>query len=157
MGSGAPRELSTGPGPLKDLPEELSNKLEEALKRYEQKDPEFKTSREDEAHQQLSKAWNTRCSEIVEQLRSIGQVVVNQHQVLCDMSQEGAGVGASPWIEEAGLKFGRMNIRLRAGTGEVYAEADQKTLIEAPNMDAADYEWLEKAVVTWLIHSATTK
>lgn len=157
MGSGAPRELAKETGPLKDLDEELSKRLEAALKQYEQRDPEFKTSREDEAHQQLSKAWNTRCNDIVEELRAIGKVIVNQHQVLLDMSQEGAGVGASPWIEEAGLKFPRMNIRLKPATGEVVAECEQRPLLKAANMEAADYDWLEKAVVTWLVHSATNK
>ncbi|MEZ4318374.1 MAG: hypothetical protein R3F61_12760 [Myxococcota bacterium] len=155
MGHGAPRELAGDDLPLKELSNEDAERLEAALQVFEQGDPSFKSSREDERHQQMSKAWNVRTGEIVEDLRQISKVIVASHQVLLDMSQDGAGVGATPWIEEGGLKFERMHIRLK--NGPVHAEVGSHTVATAKNMKAVTYDWLEKAVVEWLIYVASKR
>ncbi|MCB9679010.1 MAG: hypothetical protein H6737_28170 [Alphaproteobacteria bacterium] len=152
MGHGAPRELGGDLGPRKLLEPDDSQALEQALKKYEAGDPAFATSREDERLQQMSKLWVNRCNEIVEDLRSIGKAIVEQHQVLLDTSQDGAGLGATPWIEEAGFKFERLHFRLR--NGPVIAETGMTKIAEVAHMKDATYEWLEKAVVKWLIHEA---
>jgi len=155
MGHGPARELSSGPAKKKDIDPEDSRRLEEAFRKFEATDPQFKSSREDEKHQQTSKAWTARSVEIVEDLRAVGMAVVGAHQVLLDMGQDGAGVGIAPWIEEAGLKFDRLWFRLKGQ--QVIAEVNGTQLAQADNMDAVTYEWLEKATIEWLIHSATTK
>ena len=155
MGHGPARELSSGPAGHKEIDPEDSRRLEEAFLKFEAGDPQFKSAREDEKHQQTSKAWTARTVDIVENLRAIGLAVVSAHQVLLDMGQDGAGVGIVPWIEEAGLKFDRLQFRLKGQ--EVIAESNGIQLAHADNMDAVTYEWLEKAIVEWLIHSANSK
>lgn len=155
LGHGASRELGGDDAPLKDLPGDLAERLEVALKRLDQIDPEFGQSRVDERHQQLSGAWNDRCLQIVADLRQIGLVIVSTHQVLTDMSQDGAGIGATPWIEEGGMKLDRLCIRNHSGP--VRAECGETIILEAASLEEVDYDWLERAVVEWIIFSVGNK
>lgn len=156
MGHGAPRTLSSDDDrPIEPLTGELATRVERAFTILEAKDEDFKQNREDERHQQLSKAWNNRCGEIVEELRHLGRVIVSEHQVLCDCGQEGAGVTTAPFLEEAMGRFPKLQIRLK-GTN-VVAECDGHELHKAENMAAVDYPWLERAATEWIVWAITNR
>ena len=149
MGHGAARELSTGDRPIEPIDPALADRLESALKKLDAKDPEFASNRADERHQQNAKAWTNVCIDVVEELRHVGKTIVAQHQILCDCGQEGAGVSTTPFIEEAGQRFPRLEFKLK-GSG-VVAQCDGVALGEVAHMDHIDYPWLERMAVEWLV------
>ena len=153
MGHGAPRTLS-GKTELIPINEELSAKLSAALKTFDSIDEDFKTSREDELRQQVSKAWTAQAEGIVNDLRQISLSIVESHQILCDMGQEGAGAGIRPWIEESGFRLPKMEIVLNGQ--QVSAKVGDHTL-RSTHMNSVDYQWLEEAVVEWMIYSVEQK
>lgn len=155
MGHGAPRELATQQGPLTDLPDELAQRLEGALQKLDSLEPEFGQSRQDERHQQLSGAWMAKSNEIVEHLRTIGKVIVGSHQILTDMAQDGAGISATPWMEEGSNRLERLIIRNLSGP--VRAETSKGVVLEAASMEDVDYAWLERAVVEWIVQDIETR
>lgn len=155
MGHGAARELAGPDGPLKEIPAELSAKLKAALEKMDKHDPEFASTREDERHQQTSKAWTARAGEIVEELRAVCKAMVSEHQILCDTGMEGAGVGIRPYVEDTSNRFDKLEYKLEGI--EVQATCTGTVLATAPNMDAVDYDFLERATVEWLVWSVGQK
>ncbi len=149
MGSGPARELSTGSGPVKPLPEELAAKVERALQKLDSIDEGFKERRVDELYTQNVKAWNKSCKQLDGHLRELAKALINGHQLSLDIGSDGGGASTKPWLEETSLTFDRLYFKLVDGT-EVHATYQDETFLKGGVEDAVRYEWVELAVAKWI-------
>ncbi|MBX2801733.1 MAG: hypothetical protein KTR31_28905 [Myxococcales bacterium] len=151
MGLGAPRENQQPDKPLKPLTPETSRRLGEALQHFDQLHPDFKQGRDDERDAQRAKIWNRTCKEMDGHLRQVAKVLINSHQLNLDMGSDGGGRGTKPWIEETSSRFDRLYFRLEGDT--VIASFGQDQEVGRGTIDGITYDWIEQAVVEWVIRS----
>ncbi len=154
MGGGAPRELSKT-FTKRNLNPEYKKRLAVALDKLDSLCPAFKQSREDEAYSQLQKAWMDVNIILVEHLREVGHVMLEELQLALETGSDGGGVSATPWCEEATLSIPRLEFKLV--DGKVHAVCDGATLARGPVTRDLPYEWVEKVVVKWVLHAVKQK
>lgn len=150
MGHGAPRELEQNDEPERSLDPAVHAELSRALDKMDRSNPAFKASRDEERGAQIVKLWNRTCKEIDAHLRALARVLINSHQLSLDMGSDGGGRGTKPWLEETSMAFDRLVFRLEDGT--VLATTGDRVLTRG-SIDDVSYEWIEAAVVAWVVSS----
>ena len=149
MGHGAARELEKDTGPLKPLPDDLSEKVGSALEILDKIDAGFKERRDDELYTQNVKKWGNVARGMDAHLRSLCKVLIEGHQLSLDIGSDGGGASTKPWLEETSMVFERLYFKLVDGT-EVHATYEDETFMKGSTDDATNYDWVEKVVVKWI-------
>lgn len=155
MGVGAGRPIEGDEEDGRPLSPQLGAAMERALARLENANDGFRTAREDERNSQMVKRWNRMCREIDGHLRAISSVLIHSHQLSLDMGSEGVGRNIRPWLEETTHALDRLTIKLDPND-EVVATVGEIELLRG-ELDRVSYEWVEEAVVNWVLTSVDLK
>jgi hypothetical protein len=155
MGHGASRELA-GKQELRVLPEGLSKAVAQALTKMDESDEEFKKSRVDERYSQISMLWSNIGVDMAGHLRIITDAILANHQLSLEIGSDGGGLGAKPFVEESSFKIERLYFGLEQEEERMKAYFADTVVSRVALLDIT-YEWVEKAVCTWIVHATRAK
>ena len=155
MGLGGGRQESEKIPEGRPLSPQLESALEHALARLDATHEQFRDSRTDERNSQMVKRWNQICKEIDGYFRAISTVLIQSHQLSLDMGSLGGGRNIQPWLEETTGTLDRLIIKLDQND-DVVAMVGETELLRGP-VDRVSYEWVEEAVVNWVLTAVDLK
>lgn len=155
MGLGPDKHQTTNQVEGRALSPQLNAALERALSRLDQVDERFRDQRAEERNSQMIKRWHLVCKEIDEHLRAIAQVMIESHQLSLDMGSSGGARQIRPWLVETTNTLDRFEIWLD-DNDEVVAQVGDTELLRGP-VERVSYDWVEEAVVNWVLTSVDLK
>ena len=88
---------------------------------------------------------------IVERIRAVAAAMIASNQISLELGSDGGGQGATPWCEESGEAFPRLEFKLVEG--KIQASSDEEVIATCEIDVDLPISWVEKVMAKWILVS----